>query len=663
MSRGERDCAVSPWRRRTLLGLWLLAGACVVARSVELQVVEAAEWRGVALSQHKTSAEVAAPRGAILDRDGRELAVSREVFSVAVAPDELDDPDEARRLLREVLSLSASEARRLTDPGRSWHVAPGRYEPAVRSALTGVRGIHLERELRRSYPHGDLARAILGRVREGEGRGGIEQAYDELLRGVPGRRVLARDSRGRLIPGEVFQVEPPVPGGDVRLSIDLDLQEIAEGALADAVEATEARGGDILVTDPVTGDLLAMASFRDGRADALSAINAPFEPGSTLKPFTVAGLLRHRAARLTDTIDTEGGYWMVGGDPLTDIHDYGTVTLAQALRVSSNIALAKAARGFSPAQQYENLRDFGFGVPTGLPLPGEVAGRLRRPEEWTDRSSASLAIGYEVAVTPLQMALAYGALANGGRLMEARLVHEVRTPDGSLVESREPRVVRQVVPREVTRSLGRVLVDVVEDGTGTAARLSTFEVAGKSGTSRAYIPGEGYRKGRYYASFAGFFPAENPQLVIFVKLDSPVGAYYGGATAAPVTRATMEAVLAARRSPIDRSALLSMVRKEPTAPSPTLPGARFASLGVADVSPDPTPPPRPASASPGTGIVAVEIPELEGMPARTAAHRLHRLGFHVRWEGRGTVTELRPRPGTRLPPGDTVTVRSGRTGR
>ncbi|HEX9885562.1 MAG TPA: penicillin-binding transpeptidase domain-containing protein [Longimicrobiales bacterium] len=659
MSKPGRGPSVEPRRRQFLLLAWLATAGVVTARSAELQVVEGEAWREIAAAQHRMTSDVAAHRGTIVDRNGVSLAVSRASYRVSVAPSELVDAEAARDLLVRALGLTDAAAIAYTDPDDPWHVIPGRFEPAVAELLGRVRGIHLERVLERLYPHGEIARAVLGRVLDGSGSGGIEQTFDEALRGHSGRQITARNSDGQAIPGGVVVLQEPVAGANVRLTLDLDLQEIAYGALVDAVKTTGARGGDILVSDPSTGEILALASVAGDGVEMGSAVNTPYEPGSTLKPFTVAAILSTGAGTLADEVDTEGGTWVVGGRALHDVSDHGTVTLAEALRVSSNVGIAKAAAALTPRAQFENLRDFGFGVPTGIELPGEVAGTLRRPGRWSSRSQASLAIGYEVSVTPVQMAMAYGALANGGLLMEPHLMASVSGPGGASTWI-EPRVVRRAAPETVTRSLSRILVDVVdgEGGTGSQARMSSFEVAGKSGTSWAYVPSEGYRPGRYFASFVGYFPAEDPQLVIFVKLDSPDGEYYGGATAAPVTRATMEAVLATRQAPVDRAALLKVVRAS-SPPDSDLPGVRFASLHVDGVPPEELPGRLRDVVVDGVPDM-VALPDLAGLPARVAARRLHAMGFRVRWDGQGNVAGTQPAAGSVLFPGDTVLLRSGR---
>lgn len=657
-------------RRRLLLVGWLLSGGLIVVRATQIQIVQGSLWTEQAERQHRTSVEIAAVRGSVLDRSGVELATSREVFRVSVAPRELRDVDAVTRLLAEILGLEERIVRRATTSSKPWRVLPSTFPPSVREALDGVRGVYLEREHRRFYPQGDLARGLLGSVRDGKALGGVEQMYDEVLRGTVGQAVLARDPTGRPIPGESVIVEGPRGGGQVVLTLDVDLQEIGQQALTEAIRRTEARGGDLLITDPRTGDVLAMVSIHDGSTSALSAINTPYEPGSTIKPLTVAGLLQNRLMSLDDVVDTGSGSWTVAGRTIEDVNrEHGPMTLARALQISSSVGVAKAAQAMSPAVQYQNLREFGLGAPTGIGLPGEVRGTLRRPERWSRQSPASLAIGYEISVTPLQMAMAYGALANGGLLMEPRLVKEFRDSRGKVTARFQPRIVRRAVSRRVALEVSAVLVDVVEDGTGTRARLGTFKVAGKSGTARVWADGA-YQDGEYFASFVGFFPAEDPQLLVMVKLDRPQGAYYGGSAAAPVTRATMEAILAAQQTPIDRWALAQVARAEEIdAPSRESNGGetalvpRFAELRLdgysASVGAQGSSVSRWRDSAALENRTHVRVPDVLGLPARAAARRIHEAGLRVEWDGSGVTKTMVPRAGSLLAPGDTVRLASG----
>jgi cell division protein FtsI (penicillin-binding protein 3) len=642
-------------RRRTLLASWLLLGLIVVSRAAVVQVGQGSRWEAAAQAQQGETLEVPASRGSILDRNENPLAASNVTFRVGVAPGELEEGsrDNVLTLLAEQLKLDRKVMTSLRDMDRRWVVIPGRYPPQVSEHLRGIQGVYLERELERFYPHQTLARGVLGTVLDGTGRGGIEGGFEAHLAGTPGHEVQARDNEGQPIAGQSYLVAAPQSGGAVVLTLDRDLQEIGHESLAAAIEETGAQGGDLIVSDPKTGEILALVSIKDGNATGLSGINAPYEPGSTLKPFTVAGILDHGVGNLTDSVDGEDGRWRIEGRTLTDTHSHEDMTLADALRVSSNIGVAKAAQGLTVPDQYQLLRDFGFGSPTGLEIPGEAAGTLRKPSDWSRQSPVSLAIGYEIGVTPIQIVMAYGALANGGKLMEPRLVRELRDADGNTTYLGEPRVVRQVIPSSIARDVSNVLVDVVEDGTGTEAQLATFTVAGKSGTSRAYGVQGGYERGAYYSSFVCFFPVEDPQLVVYVKLERPEGTYYGGATAAPVTRATMEAVLAARQAPIDREAMASLTRRQPR--NTPLPGVQFASS-----NPTPSPSVRTprTSYSPETGAV---IPDVSGWPPRLAVRRLHAHGFRVLMEGTGPISGTDPASGTPLIPGDTVRILTGRT--
>ncbi len=651
-------------RRGILLMGWVVLAGIMMARLVEVQILERQAWVDDAQRQHRLTRAIPAPRGRILDRNGSELAVSHWQVRVAIAPHEVEDFEAVAAALETHLGASLSPFPSAPGAERRWHFLPGRYSFTEVAPLRGLRGVHIESELRRLYPGGALARGVLGVVIDGAGAGGIEQSMDSVLAGRSGREVVARDNEGRQIPGDAVTLMPPTAGLDVVLTIDQDLQAISEDALADALAATGARAGDLVITDPRTGEILAMISVDDTGRSTLSAVHTPFEPGSTIKPFTTAALLRHDLAALTDSVDTQQGRWRVNGRTITDVTASGWMTLHEVVRESSNIGIARFAERLSAGQQYTALRDFGFGTETGVGLPGEVSGTLRLPGKWSATSAHSLAYGYEIAVTPLQMALAYGALANGGLLMEPRIVREIRNEYGEPRHYGRARVIRQVVPQWVTEKLTPVLVDVVDRGTGTRARLSSFQVAGKSGTARATGSDNGYEEGAYYASFGAYFPADDPQLLFFVRLDRPDSAYYGGETAAPVTRSTLQNLLSATRIPVDRGKLARARRDRPVFP-PVQPLVRFASTDLAE---------------PGGGVVPISwsslparleipadaseqpliLPDLEGVPMRVALRRLHKMGLRVRAEGGGRVAAVFPGEGVEVAAGDTVRVVGGR---
>ncbi|HEX7049161.1 MAG TPA: penicillin-binding transpeptidase domain-containing protein [Longimicrobiales bacterium] len=657
------------WRRRALLMGLVVGSLVVLVRGFQLQVIEGGRWAARALGQHQEKMVLPAPRGTIYDRNGIPLAVSREVVRVSVAPRELRDRAAVAQRLREVLGLSAAAAARATDPARRWVVLPGRHDASVRPRLEGEPGIYLERVVERSYPHGDVALELIGRVSaDGQALGGLELEFDSLLSGRPGAAVARRDARGRSIPGSRVTVVDPVAGRDLVLTLDVHLQEIAEGALRHAIEETDAAGGDLVLADPQTGEILAAVSRRGSAVRSWRAVTEPYEPGSTLKPFLVSALLAEGRAELSDSIFAEEGRYVRGGRTIEDSHPYGWLTLRDALRLSSNIAMAKVAHRLEPEEQYAYLRDFGFGTPTGITYPSEAAGVLRRPDQWSGYSQSSLAIGYEIGVTPLQMVMAYGALANGGVLMEPHLVREVRSRGGRTLFRSEPQPVRRVVPAEVARAVSAVLVDVVEAGTGQAADLGVFRVAGKTGTARRYHAGR-YGEGWYTASFAGFFPAADPQLTFLVKLDHPKGTYYGGTAAAPVTRATLAAALAARSTALDRRAVVAAAAESTAAAGPDE-RARRARAVLPHIETGATAPvagpfifamdARPVEPfAGGASDDRRAVPDVRGLALRDAVRRLHRQGFQVRVEGSGTVRSTAPAAGRSAARGSVVRVRAG----
>ena len=648
-------------RRGVLLFGWIFAAAAVTMRLVEVQFVERQAWVEDARRQHRLTREIPAPRGRILERGGSELAVSHWQVRVAIAPHEIEDTQEVATALDTHLGASIPA---LQGEEGGWHFVPGRFSFSEVASLRTLRGVHLEAELRRLYPRNGLARGVLGAVIDGVGAGGIEQSMDSVLAGRSGREVVGRDNEGRPIPGQTLTLTAPTTGRDVVLTIDQDLQTISEDALRDALEKMGARGGDLIITDPHTGEILAMTSATHDSRPTLSAVHTSFEPGSTIKPFTTATLLRHGLAALTDSVDTREGRWSVNGRVITDLGTEGWLTLHEVVRSSSNVGMARFAERLSPGQQYTALRDFGFGTRTGVLLPAESSGTLRLPREWSATSAHSLSYGYEIAVTPLQMAMAYGALANGGLLMEPRIVREIRSAGGESEHYGQPRVIRRVVPERVTEALTPVLVDVVEQGTGSRARLSSFAVAGKSGTARATGSDGAYERGAYYASFGAWFPADDPQLLFFVRLDRPEGTYYGGESAAPVTRSTLQSLLSATRIPIDRSKLAQARRDNlPTIPS-IRPLASFASLDLTDAGTVSLPasgvslPVSVQRPSVGSGRL-LALPDLRGVPMRVALRRLHKMGLRVHAEGGGLVREVTPAEGTELTAGDTVRVAGG----
>ena len=639
---------IKPPSRITLIGIaFVLAALAVIAKAVDVQLVHGGEWRRRARDQQTVRVPLPAPRGTLFDRNGSPLAVSQATYGVGLAPQEVSDRGRAVQLLARALHRPEAEIARAFSPDRVWLEWPGPFTWNDVMPLKTLRGVHLQTRLERFYPRPDLAPQLVGRLDDaGHGASGLERALDSLLAGQPGSAVMLRDQGGHTYPSPSRPAVDPRPGADVFLTLDAQLEEIAQHALAAAVDSVHATGGDIVIIQPATGEILAMASVRRTAGEG-GGFGDTFEPGSTAKVFTAAALLRDGKATPEDKVYVEHGAYRLNGRVIHDVHPSDTLTLAGILRVSSNIGMAKLGARLSPAEQFVALRDFGFGTPTGVELAGESPGRLRNPRAWTAESPASLAMGYELAVSPLQLAAAYGVLANRGVLLEPTLVRSVRDRDGNAVFTARPRPVRQVVNATVASELTQMLRGVVEEGTGRAAALGTYQVAGKTGTARRAIGGR-YLPGHYWASFVGIFPAQDPQLVLVVKLDDPQGAYFAGSTAAPVVRTILEAALATPGVALDRGRL---VRRR-LADTSGAPAAAEAAPGTSVVVPWPMPPEGGDTAAP------VPVPDVAGSDLRAAARALHRSGFEVRVEGWGRVTGTTPAAGTPARPGRVVVVRA-----
>jgi cell division protein FtsI (penicillin-binding protein 3) len=699
------------WSRAALVHAGTVAFAlALVGRAAQVQLLERDAWRARARAQQLAAVRLPAPRGRILDVNGAVLVESRQLLKVSVAPREVAADvqrvgDGAQRMAAVTRALAragvpAEWLARVRDTSRAWVEIPGRFLATDIASLTTMRGVHTEPALERVPPANDGLRRLVGRADDAGGPvDGLEKSLDGVLRGTGGTDALVRDARGQRIRSPGVAAAPPLPGHTVTLTISRGLQDIAERALDDAVTTMHAAGGDIVVLDPTTGEVRAMASRRGNALSAgATALTEPYEPGSTLKPFVAARLLDMGRARPDEVVSTYNGKWELDGRKIEDDHPMPRASLADVIRYSSNIGIVQFAQRLSHDEQFEMLRDLGFGTPTGLPYPVESPGTLPPPRRWDALTPASLAMGYAVTVTPLQLALAYGAIANGGELLEPAIVHEVRSPDGALRWRHQRRVVRRVMTSASARALRSMLKGVVETGTAAGSNLATFDVAGKTGTAK--LTENGKYVGKYTASFVGMFPADEPQLVILVKLDNPTKSIYGGKAAAPVSKVVLQAALAARDAALDRGALVGaagrggrmpqesagaapIAREAPASggmsPSPVVgegsPGGHGAVAaatmtadelaagvgaaldgGAADTwvvrLGDPREPAPPA-------VVLRPVPDVRGLPARRAVLELHRAGFRASFAG-GTGADRAggtvPAAGTRLAIGSRVVL-------
>lgn len=673
---------MKPPNRVAIVHAFLVVFAlAIVARAAKVQVFEGKQWAARARRQHFVASPLSAPRGDILDASGNTLVESREMTRVAVALPEVRDTGFVLKALRRA-KVDADAVRAAIERRRRWIDLPGLYSAADVASISKINGIHLTPILQRVYASSGGIRPLVGTL-DGQGRpmGGLELALDTILRGDSGRVRMARDRDGRALDSPDGWTEAPKAGSTVVLTINNALQDICERELSIAVDSLHADGGDIVVMNPHTGDILALASNRAGRVTySNTAVTEPFEPGSTLKPFVAAALLEHKRARPTDVVDTHNGKLELDGRVINDMHKAASLSLSDVIRYSSNVGIVEFGHRLTPRQKYEAFRDLGFGMPLGVPLPAESPGTLREPREWSKQTSASILMGYEVAVTPLQLVTAYAAIANGGELLEPHLIKEIRSNEGKVLYRSETRSVRRVMSGEVARTVQQMLLAVVQEGTATKADLATFDVAGKSGTARRTSQNEGYTTGNYTASFVGLFPGNDPQYVVLVKLDSPKGAHYaGGDIAAPVTQVVLRAALAARDAALDRQDLAASEKtavakrageggslsdneirgtaKEDRGikadagsydPNQNV-SARARSEGTSSYVVDLPSTPRPAPLV----IAPRAIPDVRGLSVRAAVRALHSSGFRVKLVTASPVGTL-PAAGTMAAPGTLV---------
>jgi len=555
--------------RLVVLGLvFVLAWAGIGYRLFTIQGAEAADLAQRGFDQRLRHEEIAAKRGTIYDRDGVELAVTVYGSALVADPTLVDRPTEAAAVLAPILGVDYGElAERLQGDGRFVYLAR-RLEhdvaDAARKAIdeAGIEGLSFREEPLRIYPAGSLASPVIGLTRLDDGTGveGIEAVMDAELAGRPGKRIIERDQAGRAIPQAEFLLEPAVPGSDVVLTIDRELQYIAERALQRGIDRTNADGGAVVAIDPKTGEILAMVSLPDfdgsdrENLDPATirnrAVSDVFEPGSTLKVVTVAAALEEGVVRPNTPFETPKRI-EIGGETFTD-HGYNPaiMTVEQIVAKSSNVGTIKIQRQLGNEEHYRYLDLFGLGRTASIDFQGESSGHLEHVSEWCGATcGASAAIGYGVGATPLQMAEIYATIANDGEWVEPHVVSEIIGPDGSIDET-EPRT-RRVISRTTARTIRSMLTGVVDGGTGRRAAIDGYAVGGKTGTSDKFDVETGrYSETETIAWFIGIAPIDDPAIVIAVVLDSPKGESengselkFGGVSSAPVFAEIAESAL------------------------------------------------------------------------------------------------------------------------
>ena len=568
---------LSRGRRYVVLLLLLCGFGVVLFRLVTLQVLQAAELTVKADRQHQKTVSLEGARGTIMDRHGKVLAMNMEVPSVFGVPTALESPGKTARHLSPVLRVSTGELERKLrqDRGFVWLARKLDPEQGRRLEQMSMDGIGVVMEGRRFYPKGPLLSHVLGFAgMDGEGLEGIERRYESHLHGEKRVTVLQRDALGRTVFPKGLAEQSPAPGHSLVLTIDEVVQYITEKELEDAVTRARAKSGTMIVLDPQTGALLALAispRFDPNTVAAIGpdrwrnrALTDAYEPGSTMKAIVAAAAIEEKVMKPTTMVFGENGRMTVANTVIHDHEKMGWMTFAQVIQKSSNIGAAKTGMALGDQRLYRYLQAFGFGQRTDIDLPGEAGGLVKNPRDWGRRSVASISMGQEIGVTPIQMVSAIGAIANGGVLMKPHVVSEIRDAQGRVVKQILPQVKRRVVSPETARTVTTILEGVVTDGTGGNAAIPGFRVAGKTGTAQKIDPRTGtYSATQFVGSFVGFAPADNPRLAMIVVIDEPHGEAWGGTVAAPVFRRVGEQVLNYLGVPSNEPVKLAMVSAKP----------------------------------------------------------------------------------------------------
>ena len=663
-----------------VIGFWMLI---VAARLVYLQVSQHEGLVGRARQQQQNAIETTPQRGNLLDRHGRELARSIQTVSLFVDPyqlkiDELQCTasvvapalgENANDLLQQLQSAQ-SEDKRFVWIARRLDVE--KADPLIALKLPGL---HSVLEPKRYYPNGSLASHILGFVGlDGQGLGGVEQSYNEKISGEPGRLFLERDATGK--PYESYEITGK-PGQTVVLTIDQAIQYQTEKALQDAVQRSRAKSGAAIVLDPRTGEILALAnapSFDPNNVAASPAqhrsnwaLQNIYEPGSTFKIVAFSAALEKGLGKPDDKIDCQMGAITVAGRVIHDHHPYGTLTLTEALEKSSNVAAIKLGLRVGNESMYDFMTRFGFGSKTGIELPGETVGILRKVERWQPSSIGSLAMGQEIGVTPVQMVAAFGALANDGLRIAPHLIREIRNSAGAVVYTAQPEQ-RRVVSTTTAVSLRSMLEGVTLNGTAKKAQLDGYSAAGKTGTAQKIDPKtRAYSSTKFIGSFVGFAPVSNPQVVIIVVIDEPSGAYHGGDVAAPVFREIAEQILPGMgvMPDVETKSSLPLIAQVETNPEREVKAREEQTR--AEQQRQATMPTVDNNGGREGEVVyanatskAILMPDLRGRSVRDVARTCAQLGLQMEARGEGRVFRQNPAAGSEVNSGQVIYVDFGR---
>ena len=659
-----------------LIAIW--TGAAL-GRLAYLQLFRYSEYYSRAQHQQRLIVDVGARRAEIFDRNLNALAMSVPVDSAFAIPSEIADPEMVARLLAKVLGVSTEDIATRLAGSRSFVWIARKLSPDKVERITAMnlRGIYFQREGGRFYPKRELAAHVLGYVDvDGKGLGGIEYSLDNNIRSKPGKILVLADAHRR---GFESTDKAPDAGTSVILTLDEKIQYIAEKELNQAIHDTQAKAGTVIVENPNTGELLAIANWPTFNPNATKDINpearmdraasALYEPGSVFKIVTLSAAIDQGITTADDLIDCQMGSIYIAGHRIRDHKPYGLLTVSQVLSNSSDVGAIKVGLRLGAPKFYDYIRSFGFGQMTGVDLPGESRGMLRRLENWTPVSVGSISMGQEIGVTPLQMIAAMAAMANGGLIMRPHVVRALRH-GGKMVESTQPEP-RRVIRETTAATMRRMLEGVVLNGTGKKARLDGYTSAGKTGTAQKFDIATGhYSAHQLIASFVGFAPINTPAVTILVQLDSPAGAHEGGQVAAPTFKRIAEQVLAYLDVPRDIAVPSNALQanhqhrdEEDLSDAADFNPVQIDSGAPAIVDAQAVSQQATGSAAPTVELAegeGIPVPQLQGKTVREVSEKCMKLGLSPVLVGTGVAVEQFPEPGATIRRGSRITVRFAR---
>ncbi len=521
----------------------------LVFRMFFIQVIDAESLGAAIESRFEAKVAIAPLRGNFYDRNGKKLTDNIEHFTFAARPGEVKDRDAVARLFSKAFNKSKNYYLKKLNSSKSFVYLERNVTPLIGRELSQgplPTGVQVESDVRRYYPYGDVAAPLIGFVgTENHGLSGLESHYDHQLAGLDGWKEMGSDGHGNTRMRGGFKEQQPVNGDDCHLTIDVDVQVIIEEELRDAIERHGADRAMAVLVAPSTGEIIALANLPafnpNSRSDMTQAsltshpIMSAFEPGSTFKVVGATALLEASQVHPMDVFDCEGGSFAIHGINIKDWRSFENLTFSEVLQNSSNIGIIKAVEALDASKMFSTARKFGFSEKSGIQFPYENEGSLKNNKYWSRVSKSEIAIGYEVAVTSLQLAMAYSAIANGGILMKPQLINKFKTPGGYEQEVDKMDAVRRVASESTMHTMADILEKAVSQGTGTRAFLPSLKIAGKTGTAKKLKNGKYVSE--YIASFASFYPADDPEYTLVVVVDHPrKGGYTGGMVAAPVAK-------------------------------------------------------------------------------------------------------------------------------